>query len=217
MTCKHKSHEWTEERSERFIKSVEDKIKKKYVPFAKEIYTFMKQYHINENLRILDIGCGPGFLLFELQNLAPDIEIVGVDSSELMVNTARKKAKEKNVKKFEFRKGFAEDIPIEDNSIDVALCFNSLHDFKDMKRTIEESFRVLRRRGILVLQDRSATYPKWKFISVLFRIGLRNAWRYFKTRHSWLDPEVVEKWMIERGFQILILKKKEHYLIVGRK
>ncbi|MGB5911300.1 MAG: class I SAM-dependent methyltransferase [Promethearchaeia archaeon] len=217
MTHKHKMHEWTEERSKRFIKSVENKIEKRYAPFAKEIYNFMIQFHINENSRILDIGCGPGFLLFELQNLAPDIEIVGVDSSELMIETASKKAKEKKIRKFEFKKGYAENLPIVDNSFGVITCFNSLHDFKDMQRPIEESFRVLRKTGILVLQDRSGTYPKWKFISVVFRIGLRNAWRYFKTRYSWLDPKVVEKWMIEAGFQILILKKKEHYIIVGKK
>jgi len=217
MAYKHKKHEWTEERSERFIKSVENRIEKRYIPFIKKILGFMKRYNFNENGKIIDIGCGPGFLLFELKKLAPNTIIIGVDSSELMINTALKKAKEQKIDKFEFKKGYAENVPIEDNYIDLGTCFNSLHDFKDWKQAVKEAFRILCKNGIFILHDRSGVYPRWKFISVLFRIGIRNALKYYKTRHSWLDPNVVETIIIETGFQILSLEKKEHYIIVGRK
>ena len=217
MALKHKKHEWTEERSEKFIKSVENRIEKRYTSFIKKIYSFMKRYDFNENGKILDIGCGPGFLLFELKKVVPNTKIIGVDSSELMINTAIKKAKEQRIYNYEFKKGYAENIPIEENYVDLTTCFNSLHDFKDWKQSIKEVFRILSKNGIFILHDRSGVYPKWKFISVLFRIGIRNANRYYKTRRSWLDPNLVETIMIETGFQILSLEKKEHYVIVGRK
>jgi len=217
MDYKYKKHEWTEERSERFIKSVENRIEKRYTPFIKKIYSFIKRYNLKENGKILDIGCGPGFLLFELKKLAPNTKIIGVDSSELMINTALKKVKGQKVNNFEFKKGYAENIPIEDNYVDLVTCFNSLHDFNDWKQTIKESFRILCKNGIFILHDRSGVYPRWKFIRVIFRIGIRNALRYYKTKHSWLDPNIVENVMIETGFQILSLEKKEYYIIVGRK
>jgi len=218
MAHHDKTHEWTEDRSERFIKSVKEKeYKRRYIPFAKKIIHFMKVANINENSKIVDIGCGPGYLLFEIHEILPNIEIVGVDASDLMINTAIEKAKEKNIKKFNFRKGYAENVPIQDNFTDTSTCYNSLHDFKNWKLAIKEVFRILKPNGIFILNDRSGIYPKWKFISVLFRIGIKNALRYFKRRHAWLDPKITEKHMVDIGFQVLFSESKEHYIIVGKK
>ncbi|MFW9781502.1 MAG: class I SAM-dependent methyltransferase [Candidatus Heimdallarchaeota archaeon] len=218
MDHHHNKHEWTEERSKRFIRLVKEKVyKSRYIPFARKIVYFMEKYKIDLNSTIVDIGCGPGYLLIEIRKILPDIKIIGVDASDLMINTAIEKAKELNIKNFEFKKAYAENIPIQNSLIDLSTCYNSLHDFKDWKLAIKEIFRILKPNGIFILLDRSGAYPKWKFFSVIFRIGLRNAIRYFKTRHSWLDPKIIEKLIIDVGFQVLFLEKKEHYIIVCKK
>ncbi|MFX1498443.1 MAG: class I SAM-dependent methyltransferase [Promethearchaeota archaeon] len=218
MKHNHKKHEWTEERSKQFMKLMNGKkYNRRYIPFARKIVYFVRKYKIDENSKLVDVGCGPGYLLFEILKNLPSIQIIGIDASDFMINTALKKAKEMKIKSFDFKKGFAESIPIQDNFVDISTCYNSLHDFKDWKLAIGEIFRILRPKGLFILHDRSGTYPKWKFISVIFRIGLKNALRYFKTRHSWLDPKNTEKFMDEIGFQILFSERKEHYIIIGKK
>lgn len=218
MKHDHKKHEWTEERSKQFIKLVNGKkYNRRYIPFARKIVYFIEKYNIDKNSKVADIGCGPGYLLFEIQNILPDIQIIGVDASETMINSAIRKANKTKKKNFDFKKGSAENIPIQDNSIVVSTSYNCLHDFKDWQLAIKEIFRILKPNGIFILHDRSGIYPKWKFFSVIFRIGLKNALRYFKTRRSWLDPRITEKFMFDIGFQIIFSERKEHYIIVGKK
>ncbi|MFX0147408.1 MAG: class I SAM-dependent methyltransferase [Candidatus Hodarchaeota archaeon] len=220
MAHHHKKHEWTEERSERFIISVNKKqYKRRYIPIAKKIVYFMELANINANSRVVDIGCGPGFLLFEIHRILPKIEIIGIDASDLMISTAIENVKKKNILKFDFKKGYAENVPIQDKFTYVSICNNSLHDFKDWKKAIKEIFRILKPNGIFILRDRNGTYPKWKFFLLLFRIGLKNALRYFKAskRHLWLDPKITEEFMVDLGFQIIFSESKEHYIIVGKK
>ena len=47
-------------------------------PIAKKI---IKDYKLNNNSKILDAGCGKGFLLYEIKKLLPNINIQGFDVS----------------------------------------------------------------------------------------------------------------------------------------
>jgi len=218
---KDQNIEWTRKRAEVFIQRVEKKIKKRYKPLVMQVIKSIKKYNIKINPKVLDIGCVPGILLFELKKLVPDIRILGIDSSRIMVDTAKKKAEEYNIKKYEFKKGFAEEIPLPDKSVDVVVCYDSLHDFMNTKKTIEEVYRILLVEGIFILKDINGTYPKWKrqlqFIPLLFKVGLKNTLRYIKKGGSGLNPNQIEIWMVNKGFEVNLLEKKKFYLIIGKK
>lgn len=221
MPESHHIHPWEGERAESFVHSMEKLVNYRYHPFAKHVRDAIEKFGKKENSEILDIGCGPGLLLFEIKKLIPSINIMGLDSSEAMLTIANKKAKEKNLEILDLRQGFAESMPFNDNSVDIITCLSSLHDFKDAKATLREVYRILRNAGLFILKDKNASYPKWKmrllFIPLLFRIGYKRTSRYFKSGELWFKVEEVKEWMEEIGFLIQKLENKKDYMIIGKK
>ena len=49
----------------------------------------IKKYSLNEKSKILDIGCGKGFLIYELQKLTKSSEIYGCDNSPYAIKNAK--------------------------------------------------------------------------------------------------------------------------------
>ena len=46
----------------------------------------IETYNLDNNSKVLDVGCGKGFLLHELKLILPDIKVVGFDISEHGIN-----------------------------------------------------------------------------------------------------------------------------------
>jgi cyclopropane fatty-acyl-phospholipid synthase-like methyltransferase len=55
----------------------------KYIPgrWEQVAKKFIKKYKLNNQSKILDLGCGKGFLLFEIRKILPKIQITGIDIS----------------------------------------------------------------------------------------------------------------------------------------
>jgi ubiquinone/menaquinone biosynthesis C-methylase UbiE len=221
MVKSHKNHIWTEERSAQFVKRAKNFIDSRYKPFAKDIVSFIKSCNIKKNPKILDIGCGPGLLLIEIKKIAPDVSLIGLDPSKYMLEIAEENAHEFQIADFELKKGYAEQIPIVNNEIDVVVCLNCLHDFNDAEKAMQESYRVLQTNGILVLNDKNGSYPKWRvilgFIPYIFKMGFKRARMYLKSGKLWLDPNEVYDWLLNLGYDIKVFKKKLDFLIVAKK
>jgi ubiquinone/menaquinone biosynthesis C-methylase UbiE len=221
MSGKDFHHPWNGEHAQKFARSVENMKKSRYIPFAKEIYNFVNIYVKKEYPIIVDVGCGPGFLLFEIAKLMPDFELIGVDFSEDMLRIAREKAAEKDLNLITFKHGPAENIPLPYNYYDVVVCLNSFHDFNSTEETLSEIHRITKKNGIFILKDKNGAYPKWRvvlrFIPLIFKSGLKRTVTYYKSRELWLDPEKVIEMMKDIGFKIEYLNKKLDYLLVARK
>lgn len=70
----------------------------KYIPgrwdkIAKKI---IKKFKLNDNSKILDVGCGKGYLLFEIKKLLPKARIVGFDTSKFAIKNSKKENKKKH-------------------------------------------------------------------------------------------------------------------------
>jgi ubiquinone/menaquinone biosynthesis C-methylase UbiE len=110
------------------------------------------RYHLASNAKILDVGCGKGFLLYELKKLLPQATVVGIDIS----NHALKDAKEE-VKPY-LRKLAAQDkYPFADKEFDLVYSNTTLHNLLnfDLKKAIQEIQRVGKNKFICVEAYRS--------------------------------------------------------------
>jgi ubiquinone/menaquinone biosynthesis C-methylase UbiE len=109
--------------------------------------------------RLLDIGCGTGFII----NLARDLfdEIHGVDVTPAMlakIDTADGKIKLHNVP--------AEALPLPDGYFDLVSSYAFIHHVENYRHVLEEAYRVLRKGGVLYV-DLEPNREFWRVMSRL--------------------------------------------------
>ncbi len=93
-------------------------------------------YGIEPGHRILDVGCGKGFLLYELSQVVPGVEVVGLDISDYAIEHAKEEVKPA------LKQGHAKKLPFENDSFDFVVSITTLHnlylfDLMDALREIE--------------------------------------------------------------------------------
>jgi ubiquinone/menaquinone biosynthesis C-methylase UbiE len=100
---------------------------------------------------LLDVGCGTGRLLRSAAQRWPAAELIGVDPSPGMVAVARRLTQRAT-----FYNGSAEQLPLPDASVHVALSTMSFHHWQDQAAGVREVARVLHPGGYFFLADVSA-------------------------------------------------------------
>jgi len=95
--------------------------------------------------RILDLGCGDGSLTAQLAEIVPDGQVIGIDASQSMIDSARKNHKAKNMK---FILMDIEKIDFEDE-FDVIFSNATLHWIKEHKRLLANVHKSLKAGGIV--------------------------------------------------------------------
>ena len=107
----------------------------------------IEQYDLKDGCKILDVGCGKAFLLYELQLLLPHAKIVGFDSSEYALDKAKEEIKDKL-----FKHKAQDSYPFDNNEFDLVISFTTLHNLKiyDLKKAVQEIERVGCEKFIMV-------------------------------------------------------------------
>ena len=108
---------------------------------------FKKQYRIGPGTRILDVGCGKGFMLYDFMTLIPGVEVAGVDISEYALDNAKAE-----VKAF-LRKADAKELPFADASFDLVVSINTIHNLArdDCRKALREIQRVTRGHAFITV------------------------------------------------------------------
>ena len=109
---------------------------------------------------VLDLGSGGGIdVLLASKRVGGQGKVIGLDMTKEMVQRATENAQKLGLHNVEFKLGEIEEIPLEDESVDVIMsnCVICLSPDKD--NVFEEMFRVLRRKGRLAIADEVALKP----------------------------------------------------------
>ena len=103
---------------------------------------------------VLDLGSGAGFDAFLAAKAVGERgKVVGVDMTEEMLEKARENVKKGGYKNVEFRLGEIENLPVEDNSIDVVISNCVINLSHDKEKVFKETYRVLRPNGRMFVAD----------------------------------------------------------------
>lgn len=108
-------------------------------------------------LRVLEVGAAQGRGMISLQDLGH--HVVGVEPWEPAIAVARALASDQG-HELDIRLGRAEDLPIEDGSVDLVLAFSVMEHVTDLDASLREIYRVLAPGGVFWFNSASALCPK---------------------------------------------------------
>lgn len=82
----------------------------------------VEHYQLPVDARILDVGCGKAFLLYEFTKVLPDAQVAGIDISEYAIENAKEEVRP------QLRVGSADALPWDDDTFDLVISINTLHN-----------------------------------------------------------------------------------------
>ena len=137
-------------------KSLFNRVASRYDHFLVQFW--MKRFHkpvlkevdFSKNNKILDLSCGTGELLKELQKRSNDKSIFyGVDISEEMLNISKSKFFNNAV----FQKSDVHTLPFLDNQFDYVITTEAFHHYYDQQKVLLEMKRVVKIKGKIIVVD----------------------------------------------------------------
>ena len=115
--------------------------------WTKVVKDFTKYYNLQNGSRILDVGCGKGFMLYDFYLLNPKYYLAGIDISKYAIENSKQE-----VSQF-LSIGSCDDLPFDDNSFDLVISINTIHnlDLEGCSKSLKEICRVSRKNKFIIV------------------------------------------------------------------
>ena len=142
-------------------------------------------YNLNLNARILDVGCGKGFLLYDFLKLLPNAELSGIDISEYAIDNAKPEIAENLLV------GNATSLPWPDSHFDLVISINTFHNLHnfDLEQALKEFERVGKNNKYLCVEsyrseEEKANLLYWQVTCEAFCTPAEWNWWFEKTNYT---------------------------------
>jgi ubiquinone/menaquinone biosynthesis C-methylase UbiE/acyl carrier protein len=112
-----------------------------------------QRFGLRDGMRVLDCGCGPGYLLAKLHSVYPALQSVGIEVDDRLVSTAQRVVTEKKLINCRIWRQSITALEFPDNSFDFVVCRLVLEHLPDPMLALKEVLRVLKAGGSAVFVD----------------------------------------------------------------
>ena len=152
-------------------------IENRWLPMIKNLKKF---YKLKDDCKILDIGCGKGYFLFDFKKFMPNSDVYGLDISDYALQNAKEEVKDK------ITLGHAKSLPWEDNYFDLVISITTLHNLYayDLEKALKEMERVGQKKYLCVEsyrnEEEKANLLYWQVTCESFNTPAEWEW-WFKT------------------------------------
>lgn len=115
--------------------------------------SLMKLLEIIPGKKYMDLGTGNGYLAFEMAKRFPNIQITGVDIAEKSIQQNQNIQRQQEIECIKFMAYDGIRFPAFDESYWGIISRYAFHHFPDPKTSIQEMYRVLEKKGFVIISD----------------------------------------------------------------
>eukprot|EP00730_Choanoeca_flexa_P008505 TRINITY_DN12498_c0_g1_i1.p1 TRINITY_DN12498_c0_g1~~TRINITY_DN12498_c0_g1_i1.p1 ORF type:complete len:680 (+),score=145.97 TRINITY_DN12498_c0_g1_i1:361-2400(+) len=134
---------------------------------SEEVDTILNCLSLNEGAVLLDLCCGQGRHLLRLAQIRPDLHLFGIDQSDFLITTAKKRAIVAGSKNVTFCVGDCSNLPYPSTSFDAVVCMGNSFGYFDRESmdavVLKEVHRVVKASGQFLLDLTDGHYMKTNF------------------------------------------------------
>lgn len=111
----------------------------------------LAQLDLKPDYVVADLGCGSGYFSVPISRKVK--KVYGIDVQQEMLDYLEQKVRKQNISNIKTVLSHGNNIPLEDESVDLLLTVNTLHEFHDKEKTAKEIQRVIKHNGKAVIVD----------------------------------------------------------------